>query len=486
MIVTRGAQRAIIAAYFSLLAVLYLLAWSQPGLGLAQEDAIHLVTAKALVAGHGYVVDSLPLAVAETQYPPLFPALLALFTLVSQQALWLKLLPLICAVGWLWVTRNLLLMMGASRNAALLLIALAAASPVVLFVSTSLLPQALFGLLVAGALLALLKERALFAGILAGLATLTQESGVALIFACILTLIARRRFRRAAIFALTAMVIAAPWFGWSLAHITHDARLPGLSRAPFTIFTGLAASEKLVVISHNLFALVASPIALLTGYVNTFTVSVTILLTIGCLIFRRQTVPDLFMFFYGVALLCFITPPERSVAPVLPLVLWMVWRVVRLMKSREALVAIVIFAMMIPIGINVQRLMAGRSPDKWSELQKAFAYIRANTPADTVVLANMDALTFLNTGRKAVRGFDANGFDLYYSPRQSPVSPDQLSRSIVVSRVGYVLLTPDEGLPESAAFHRSVEALARGGVVEPVTVPGIAQGYALFRVAAQR
>jgi len=53
----------------------------------------------------------------------------------------------------------------------------------------------------------------------------------------------------------------------------------------------------------------------------------------------------------------------------------------------------------------------------------------------------------------------------------------------VESGVSYVVLTPDNDLPESASFHRSVEALERGNVVEPVRVPGVAAGYALFRVA---
>ena len=33
-------------------------------------------------------------------------------------------------------------------------------------------------------------------------------------------------------------------------------------------------------------------------------------------------------------------------------------------------------------------------------------------------------------------------------------------------------LTPDRDLPESASYHKAVAALERGGVLEPVSVPG--------------
>ena len=202
--------------------MVYLVAWSLPAISLDHEAAANLVTASGIAAGHGYIVESLPTPIPQTNYPPFFPAVLAMFTLVSEQAQWLKLLPLVCAAGWLVLTHKLLLKMGASGTGALLLAGLTAASPTVVFLSTNLLPESLFALLATAALLTLLEEHALLAGLFAGLATLTRTAGVALIVACILTLVARRRFRGAAIFAAVAMLIVAPWFGWSLAHLTHD------------------------------------------------------------------------------------------------------------------------------------------------------------------------------------------------------------------------------------------------------------------------
>lgn len=493
MTLTRGAQYAIIAAFFTLLGVVYLFAWFAPAIGLYHDDAVYLVTAKSLAAGHGYMIGSLPHPISETKYPPLFPALLALFTLVSQQAWWLKLFPLACAAGWLLVTHRLLLRMGASRNDALLLVGLTAASPSIIYLSTSLMSEPLFALLVTAALLMLLDEYALFAGVFAGLATITRTAGIPLIAAGILTLVFRRRFRAAVLFAAVAMAIVAPWFGWALAHTTQDAYYGVGNYAASNIITGLRASEKLAVLTRNLILLLASPFSLLTGITNLFSVVGTMVVFGVCFYVRRQLVPDLFVALYCLMLLCWTWPPERFVAPLLPLLLWIVWRAVRLFPIREAVVAAAVVAALLSLWTDGTRLSitrqdgyfppGGQVSDNWYEMRKLFTYIRANLPQDAILLANLDPLFFLNTGRKAVRGFAPDGYSLFYAQRQEGVTPDQLSAAIVENQVNYVVLTPDRDFAESTSFHRSVAALERGGVLEPVETQGLPADYRLLRVA---
>lgn len=474
------AQRATLVAVCCVLAAIYGFAWFLPAIGLDYDDGRFLIAAQAIAGGHGY-------AVGETNFPPLFPALLALFTLVSQQTQWLKLLPLACAIGWLLVSRRLLLKMGASRNGAWLLIALTAACPAAIFLSTNLLPETLFGLLVTAALLALLEERTMLAGALAGLATLTRTGGIALILACMLTLVARRRFRGSAIFAAAAMPICAPWFGWSLAHFSNR-----VNHVPAEIFTGLAASEKLVVLFQNFISLMESPFSLLSGVTNVYFIAATVAILIRCFYVRRQLIPDLFVVFYCFSLLVWTTPPARYVAPILPLAFWMVWRVFRLMRNQEALAALVAIAVAVPFAADGIRLFAARAngtfpletaaTDNWNNMRRLFAFIRANTAPDDVLLANPDGAFYVNTGRKTVRGFVPNDFDLYYLKRQSPISPDQLSNTIIQDRVSWVVLTPDRGRPESDSFHASVQALERGGILEPVAVTGLNSDYQILRV----
>lgn len=474
------AQRVTLLAVFCVLTAIYGFAWFLPAIGLNDNDAAFLTAARSIASGHWY-------ANGQANFPPLFPALLALFTLISRQTWWLKLLPLICAVGWLLLSRSLLLKMGASRNGSWLLTALTAACPAVISLSTNLLPETLFGLLATAALLALLEERVALAGVLAGLATLTRTGGIALILACILTLVARRRFRGSAVFAGAAMLFCAPWFGWSLAHFSN-----GVGRVPVEVFTALPASEKLVVLFQNFVSLLESPFSLLSGITNVYFIAATVVVLVRCFYVRRQLIPDLFVVIYCLSLLVWTTPPTRYVAPVLPLAFWIVWRVFRLMRSQEALAALVLIAVAVPLAADALRILPARASgtfpiettaaDNWNSMRILFGFIRANTQPNDVLLANLDGAFNLNTDRRTVRGFVPNDFDLYYLKRQSPVSPDQLSGAIVQERVSWVALTPDRGRPESDSFHASVQALERGGVLEPVAISGLASGYQLFRV----
>jgi hypothetical protein len=355
----------------------------------------------------------------------------------------------------------------------------------VVFLSTNLMPQTLFALLMTASLLKLLDDRALMAGFLAGLATLASAVGVALIAACILTLVARRRLRSAVIFTGVATVMVAPWFGWSLAH-------PGNMYLTSSIFTALYASDKLVVLGRNLMALLIAPFRLLSGFGDTLTVVLTVLLAAWSLFVRRQLLPDLFIALYGLVLLFSTWPPDRLAAPMLPLILWIAWRAFRLIELKEAVVATVLVGALFPLWADASRTGAtirsgtfpvtGPPADDWVEMRKLFAFITANTKPDSVLVSNLDGAFYLNTGRKAIRGFVPNGFELYYAPRISSITPDRFGGAITQAKANYVVLTPDNGLPESASFHRSVEALERGGVLEPVSVPGSARDYRLLRV----
>jgi len=152
----------------------------------------------------------------------------------------------------------------------------------------------------------------------------------------------------------------------------------------------------------------------------------------------------------------------------------------------------VLIACLAPLWFDATRLAAARAggdfafaeqpPNDWTALQDLFRFVRANTPPGAVLVANMDELCYLDTGRKTIRGFAPSGFDLFYAPRPEAVTPDKLAGAIIAAQAGYVLLTPDRDLPESAAFHKSVAALERGGVIEPVSVPGESRDYRLLRV----
>ena len=498
MTLTRGAWRAVIAVVVAILAGVYIVAWRAPALGLFHDDAVYLESAKSLVAGHGYLIESLPAAIPQTKYPPLWPAVLALFLLISQNPLWLKLPAMLSTAGWLFFSYKLLRKMGAGHLGALALVLMVAASPTTVFVATHLMSEPLFALLVTASLLAMLDDHPALAGALAGLATITRSAGLPLLAAVFLVLLIRRRLRAAAFCTAAAGLIVAPWIGWSLAHASNHPYYSGASYTATSILTSLPANEKLAVLAMNVLFLLGTPFSLLSGAGNIYAALVTLALFIWALIRRRQLVPDLFLLIYCALLLTWAGPPQRFVAPVLPLVLWIVLRAFQNIRRRELLAACAIVLIGLPLWADFIRLpntlrsgdfsYSTREPNDWSRMQLLFAYLRDKTPPDTIVLANLDPVFYLNTGRKAVRGFFPDGYKLYYAPSASNpvITPDQMASEITHNGIGYVALTPDRDFAEAPAYHRAAEALERGGVLAPVDIPGAGPDYRLLRVVSFR
>jgi hypothetical protein len=489
-------QRAIIALAFALLAGVYAVAWLAPAIGLFHDDAVYLETAKSLVAGHGYLIEGLPAAISQTKYPPLWPAVLALFLLVSDNAQWLKLAPLLCTAGWLILAHRLLRKMGAHSYGAIGLVLIVAASPTTVFLATHLLSEPPFALLVTASLLVLLDDRAIASGLLAGLATITRSAGLPLLVAAVLILVSRRRLRSAALFTAAATILVAPWAGWAIAHASNHPYYGAAAYASTSILTSLKASEKASVLATNALYLMGAPALLLTGAGNIYAALATFALYVWSWIRRRQLVPDLFILLYCAMLMCWAGPPARFVVPLLPLVLWIPWRAFQNIRHKELLAALLIAGFAVPIEADLERLpqtrrlgefaSSPRAPNDWARMGVLFDYLKDHTPADTIVMANLDPVFYLNTGRKAVRGFFPDGYRLYYSPSNSIITPDGLAKEIMENGVSYVALTPDRDFAESPAFHKAVEALARGGMLEPVGIPGADQNYRLLKTVSFR
>jgi 4-amino-4-deoxy-L-arabinose transferase-like glycosyltransferase len=190
------------------------------------DDGIYAVTAKSLATGHGYRITSLPTEIAQTKYPILFPALLAvvwkLFPEFPQNLFWLKLVPFACTLVWgvlaCWLFRE----KTGSARVAMALTGWMAASPWVLFLGTALLSETLFAALMTGALVLLGRlERGrggwtAVAGVavLSSGAFLTRTVGVTLIIVGGLILSMQGRWRQVAAFALICAALCGPWIWW--------------------------------------------------------------------------------------------------------------------------------------------------------------------------------------------------------------------------------------------------------------------------------
>jgi hypothetical protein len=475
MTVTRGAVRALTVALCVVLAVIWGVAWLAPAIASDSLSGAYLVAARSLATGQGLAAANLPAPIAETGFPPLFPAILALWSLVSLSAVWLKALPVACSAAWLILTWELLRKMGANAPAAGLIVFLTAASPGVITFGAHLFAVPLFALLFTASLLFLLDGRPALAGFAAGLATLASAAGILLAAACMLTLVIRKRFRDAIRFTAPAILLAAPWFGWALAHGAHDAGSGINAWSAANIITALEPGDKLIVFLRNIEILFASPFAIVSGLPNPIAAAVTAALVIISIARRRHLLPDLFLLFYAVMLLGRVGPPERFIAAVVPLVLWILWRGLGTLRWREALAAAVLLLAVVPLWQDFEGLRT-HEREHWREMQQLFAGVRTHTSPSAVLSANLAQLVYFETGRKCIRGFDPKRFDLYYSRGGFVLFPDQYSLALRENGVDFVVVTPGDVIAPAAA------ALGRGGILEPVPMKELPRGYQILRV----
>jgi hypothetical protein len=273
-------------------------------------------------------------------------------------------------------------------------------------------------------------------------------------------------------FSVPAMLVAGPVLGWTLAHA-------GTHYAGWNIFTALEVNEKATVVGRNLVWMVGSPFELLSGIANENASIVTAVIGIIAFIRRRQLMPDLFLFHYGMVLLCWSWPPQRSLTVVLPLLLWMVYRAFQNMRTREAFAGFVVLVVALPLSCSLFRLPGRLVPDPAEPL---YAWIRTNTASTATILANLDANATVRTGRRSVRGIDPSGYALWYAARpEAAVNAAALLRAVRTELPDYVVITAEKDLPESGAWRKAIEALERAGVLEAVPVPGSNRDYRLLK-----
>src|SRR6266849_8914777 len=118
-------------------ALAYWTAVRAPAAGIYHDDGIYAVTAKSLATGRGYRIVSVSGEIAQTKYPFLFPALLAAVWKIAprfpENLIWLKLVPLGCALLWGGLGYRLLRENTGRAPISLALTGLMAVSPWVLF-----------------------------------------------------------------------------------------------------------------------------------------------------------------------------------------------------------------------------------------------------------------------------------------------------------------------------------------------------------------
>src|SRR5579871_6730554 len=230
-------NRVALALLLLLCLLIYLPGLTRPA-GFYHDDAIYMLTGRALAHGEGYRIVSLPGAPPQTKYPPLYPALLALLWRIAPQfpdcVVLFRMTNILLWLTTLALSYDLLVRFRyASPRLALLIIALRGLSIDAAHMTELVITEALVTLLVTGCLwfveLALaannprdVSRRAAVSGILLSLAILTHSAVVLLWLAIAVAMRAKRSPGLVAVSA-TTLPVCLGWMLWT----RQSGRLPG-------------------------------------------------------------------------------------------------------------------------------------------------------------------------------------------------------------------------------------------------------------------
>jgi 4-amino-4-deoxy-L-arabinose transferase-like glycosyltransferase len=473
-------------AAVGLLAVHGALVWLNraPAIGTWRDEANYVMLARSLRHLH-YQDFYLLGSPAHSQYPPGFPALLAVASLPFGEHVGLLLAAAaLCSVAALAFFYALVRRLS-GPIVGLTVLALLAFNPDLIAVAGHLLSDTPFIFLTAIALWAVVRGAAngslsppwqgLVVTLAAILAALTRTVGVTLIAAILAGLLLERRYRFAAVVAVAATITVGSWLVWSVVgsnHIVGRSYVADVT-ARSQPRTGLATTLlSRVPPNVSAYATTEVPAALPQPTLETFgkhlhwqtsriqqavvadkVVSVVALLIFGILgvwvLWRLSRTVVLYLAITCMLLAVWTWPVHRFILPLLPILLWvLVLGAISLAASRRwarpipVLLVGGILAMAVAHDVQLLRdnLRCDRrspitSPACFNDVERGFfqaaSFIRTATPDSAAFLTAADAQLAYLTGRQTEFFADVAG-----------IAPDSLLGALRDRRVSYVVLTP--------------------------------------------
>jgi hypothetical protein len=472
--------------------LLYVLAMRPSAFGSYHDDSIYVTTAKALAAGEGYRIISLPYEPAQTKYPAFYPFLLSLIWRLSphfpQNLVLMMLLSVVATVGFLALSFRYLTRQGyATSWEALAVVAVAAINWRTMILATSISTEMVYGVL---SILALsLAEKVarqkgdwvakMALGVLMGLAFLTRSSGAALLIAVGVYFVAGKRFKSVIVpLALGAMFVLG-WVAWCYFERT---TANGVNVAYYTsylshlreVVTELQARDQtsalialLSVLARNALMLIVVSIpvvclgidynwVLYLGFAFLFVAAGFVRdIARGCRILHVYIICYLVLHLFWLPFVSY----DRFLMPILPFLLLWLLRELRTMASlvrremgsgtgmtRKASAGVIGLALAGLVAAAIYNYASGlyfpfasasirkdvgpSSPDR-----QAIEWINSNTAPTDVLICSRDPMYYLYTGRKATRSLPMKA-GIYWQDQQH-----LLFQIVNESRGNYLVLT---------------------------------------------
>jgi hypothetical protein len=453
--------------------------------GAFHDDAIYVITAKALAQDQGYRLIFLPQAPIQTKYPILYPALLAMIWKIwpafPANLLLMKWLSLICGAAtiglfYLYLRRFNYCAWTLAGAAALI----GATSPTFLYFSTQTLSEIPFALLVILALWSFdaqmeepltRRSRQFYVGVILALPFLCRNIGVTLVLAALF--IQHCRGRPLGWMALGMTTVMGPWVLWMLAGLggwNHDPVL-GYYTDYLSWWTSMGWGMVFQIISQNVFyILIATATACIQGInsildaVNSwlrllvlFFLGSIPLLTIIADLGSRRLLPGYLMAYLGLVM---VWPwlPSRFLVPILPFLLYYFFQGVNIFSQRggirtQHLLAIGL-CLMVAANLNLLYKYGKfanqfgfpyghlvKEPASWTSYQEIFQWIKAHSQPADVIGAWNDSMIFLYTGRRAIRPFKISPALLGYGQERYG-SAEDLVRAVKSYKIRYLVEVP--------------------------------------------
>jgi hypothetical protein len=472
-------------------------------IGLFHDDGIYAVLAKSISEGAGYQITSLPIALAQTKYPFLYPYILSWawkFQPTFPENIWLlkavnvAFLVAIFIVSYAFWCRRI----EGKESEGLLFAVLVCINPA-MFSFVDFTVSDILVLLLSLCVFTFYNRpeqpRAGLTGIAPfaaaiGFACLTRAAALPLAVAGAIHLYQSRRYRNLLHYLVLLTLFVLPWGIWVMTHSQHlDSPLlryyTSYSAEPPVFLTVWSDPRgAFEVLSGNLiYTFHSLNLILQTKMIPGLILPALILLTLGVLVyFTTETVFfRSYVFLYLALVLSWPFHPGRYLIPLIPVLYFFLFRGVHVVEFhtrhrvaskrlgvlvRHITHATIALIVVLHVGwfshylffsdAHASRAWFGiRLGASWNGFSEAFDWIRENTNEGTTLATVYDPMYYLYTGRRAIRpGF--HNPQTYFYPYGRAVadvgSVNDIKPELKRLNVRFLVIDPPDAFTEGKAY----------------------------------